>query len=208
MGKRRQDEDFPRLNRALFRANEVLADRYAWSKICPGKPLPISRARSVEYLAGINADIAELDARVGRRMPYRTMLPRGFAEYIPLDVVQSKTYAAIAGVPYREKRPNYTQASYELANTGPHRPDLEFVEGHDAGLFCGVSKDARPKLLVGRSCWGERLTVAAQLASYKVEELRDFVKGGGVSPRPPRNRWFIKNRKSRAKPAHEQAREA
>lgn len=207
-GKCRQQEDFARLNRALLRANEVLADRYAWAKIFPSRPLPISQARSAEYLAGINADIAELDARVGRRTPRRTMLPLGFAEYIPLDVVQSKGYAAIAGVPYREKRPSYTQEAYKLSRTGPHRPVLELVEGSDSGLFCSVANSTEPKLLVGRSCRKTDLVVAATLGGYSVQELVDFVKGGGVSPRPPRNPWFAKMRRSRANSSIKQTQEA
>ena len=207
-GKCRQQEDFARLNRALLRANEVLADRYAWAKIFPNEPLPISLARSAEYLAGINADIAELDARVGRRTPPRRMLPCGFAEYISLDVVRSKSYAAIAGVPYRGKPPKYTQEAYDMYRTGPHRPVLELIDGFDSGLFCSVANSAEPKLLVGRSCRKTDLVVAATLGGYSVHELVDFVKGGGVSPRPPRNPWFAKVRRSRASPSTTHTKEA
>lgn len=104
---------------AILRANEVLADRFAWEKIFPGRPMAIAPARTREYLQKLNDDIEHLERDFVRGKYTPRPLPAGFAEYVPTAMLEDKRLAAFTGLPHIPPRPRCTEmrhhAAYELA---------------------------------------------------------------------------------------------
>ena len=81
----------------LRRANEVLADRYAWQQLFPGQPVPIGRGKSEQYLRGINQDIDDLSQALDWKRRSARTLPEGQYKCVSISMLKSKSLAAYIG---------------------------------------------------------------------------------------------------------------
>lgn len=173
---------------AMRRANEVLADRFAWEKCFPGQPMAISEKRSPEYLQVLNDDIEHLSRDFPRGKYALRPLPSGFAEYVPTAMIQDKRLAAFTGVPHIPPRPQCTEMrnheahrlAYEEARIGPKRPVLELIDGWECGFFSSVQEDEPRRLMVGRRASQGALKKAASQYGFLVYELVKFQEGGAL----------------------------
>lgn len=173
----REREDFRLWRHYFSRANEVLADRYAWKKILPGRPLVVASRYSAEYLQGLDDQIAQL-SEVLPRGKYRVRpLPEGRAEYIPSQMLRNPSLARLAGFPEQHPRQGMDWAASRI---GPQRPLLEAVSGCNVEL---VNREYGPpslfdsRLCVGRDCTEEDAVAMGARYGFRSEEIASFLAG-------------------------------
>lgn len=85
-----------RCQKSFYRANEVLADRYAWSQIRPGEPVPLC-----EHGKQIQEEVAEsmalLDLHVPRTRRAPRALPCGQYTWVPQSMLLTDELTAFVG---------------------------------------------------------------------------------------------------------------
>jgi hypothetical protein len=84
------------LRHKLAMANEVLADRFAWERVRPGEPLPLTEAGRKNAEA-IERDIEMLDRVIPRAKYKHTPLETGQYRHVPAYMLYSKRKAAYVG---------------------------------------------------------------------------------------------------------------
>jgi hypothetical protein len=89
-------ETHDKCRRVVSFVNEILADRYAWSQIRPGEPVPLCengkrmQEQAAEYIALLNLHIPRT-----RRAP--RALPAGQYSHVPQSMLQTDTHLAYVG---------------------------------------------------------------------------------------------------------------
>jgi len=88
--------DLPALQRRLAVVNEVLADRFAWERVRPGEPMPLTEAgrKNAEAIA---RDIEMLERLIPRAKYKHTPLETGQYRHVPAYMLSSKRKAAYVG---------------------------------------------------------------------------------------------------------------
>lgn len=187
VSKYRGRPDFAEWQRRFARANEVLADRYAWNRLFPGRPLPVAPRHSAAYLREVNEDIEQLsrDFQKGR---YKVRpLPEGVGEYIPMGMLRSPSRVRLAGLPVQSalvvaesNDPAAWHDSFAASQIGPQRPILEVADG--AGItYVAPDADAdraqRARLRIGRGCSIHDACSEAGRYGFRSEEVAAFLSG-------------------------------
>lgn len=82
--------------RVISFANEVLADRYAWSQIRPGEPVPLSEngKRQQEVVADA---LALLEKHIPRRRRAPRSLPSGQYQFVPQSMLLTDLHLGYVG---------------------------------------------------------------------------------------------------------------
>lgn len=185
--KYRSYPDFHRWHRHLNRANEVLADRFAWNRLFPGRPMAVAKQHSPEYLRELDAHIEQFSRDVPRAKYKVRPLPEGRAEYIPSRMLGTANLARFAGVPVQPRQTGpgsrdiaQWQEAYAAARIGPQRPFLEITEGSAAECVTRQdfrSEEASMRLRVGRDCPSDLAIRTASLYGFRREEIEFFLAG-------------------------------
>ncbi len=81
----------------VSRCNEVLADRFAWDKVCPGEELPAKRGLTVSDREGLDDDIAEFKDRIGLVLIEPNPLLRGQYRTVSTAMLKSERWRAYVG---------------------------------------------------------------------------------------------------------------
>jgi hypothetical protein len=92
--------------------NELLADRYAWSVVRPGEPVPLSQ-RGRERQQEMADRLAFLDSHLPRGTRPRSVFPAGQYEYVPTAMLASADHAAYVGPNCAPEKLAH-QAEYDL----------------------------------------------------------------------------------------------
>lgn len=79
------------------RANEVLADRYAWRHLFPVSELPVREDISEKTRNELDRDIEDIAELIELKERQPTPLPLGQYDYIPLSMLKSDKMAAYVG---------------------------------------------------------------------------------------------------------------
>ncbi|HBP5558513.1 hypothetical protein AAER22_08190 [Pseudomonas aeruginosa] len=96
MSPEANDEVRARCNRYLRWANEVLADRYAWSKVRPGEPMPIGE-HGVRNADLIEETLAFLDTHIPRMPCKPQQTDPNCYSCVPVRMLSSDVLAAYVG---------------------------------------------------------------------------------------------------------------
>ena len=79
------------------RANEVLADRYAWGRLFPDRRFPVRGDLPREQCRELSRDIEHISTLVELREIRPPALPLGQYDYVPLSMLKSDRLAAYVG---------------------------------------------------------------------------------------------------------------
>lgn len=85
-----------RCERVIRSINEVLADRFAWSFVRPGEPIPLSESGK-RMQEDVEAAMALLDLHVPRTRRAPQALPSGQYAYVPSSMLETRELAAFVG---------------------------------------------------------------------------------------------------------------
>lgn len=92
------EEKYDRYYAKMRRINEVLADRYAWERLFPGKPMPVRKDLTFVDRRRIELDIEELEEGLGPlTLKERKPLPAGQYKVISTKMLATPKMAAWAG---------------------------------------------------------------------------------------------------------------